>query len=169
MPNCIRNQNADTVRLRRATPNDIEPMRRLERQAIGAAHWTTEQYRELFSREAAERVVIVAADESDDATVHGFLIARCLPEEWEIENVVVEANRRRQGIARSLIQELRTAAEPLGVISIILEVRESNLAAMRLYESIGFNREGRRKDYYHAPPEDALLYRLTLRLCDKIP
>ena len=63
----------------------------LEQQAAGAAHWTTDQYKELFSREAPERVVLVAVEESDDATVLGFLIARCLPDEWEIENVVVDA------------------------------------------------------------------------------
>jgi [ribosomal protein S18]-alanine N-acetyltransferase len=144
-------------------------MQRLEQQAAGAAHWTAEQYRELFSSEAFERIALVAMEEPADASGVGFLIARCLPDEWEIENVAVNAARRRQGIARSLIQELRVAADTLGINSIILEVRESNLAAVRLYESIGFSREGRRKDYYQAPPEDALLYRLRLHLCDKIP
>lgn len=143
-------------------------MRHLEQQAAGAAHWTTDQYRDLFLREAPDRVVLFAEEESDNAAV-GFLIARCLPDEWEIENVVVAASRRREGIGRSLIQEVRATADFAGVFSIILEVRESNLAAVRLYESIGFTREGRRKEYYQTPAEDALLYRLTLRLCDKIP
>jgi len=147
------------VRLRRATPSDIEPMRNLEQRSAGAAHWTTEQYRELFTLEVAERVVLVA---TDDVDIAGFVIARCLRDEWEIENVVVDAERRQQGIARSLIQELRAAAELAGVASIILEVRESNLAALRLYESIGFTQEGRRKEYYQVPAEDALLFRLTL-------
>ena len=101
--------------------------------------------------------------------LHGFLVARCLPEEWEIENVVVDENRRRQGIARSLIEELTSAADSADVRSIILEVRESNLAALGLYENIGFKEEGRRKGYYQSPAEDALLYRLTLHFCDKIP
>lgn len=144
-------------------------MQRLEQRADGAAHWTTEQYNELFASEAPERVVLVGAEEADDEPILGFLIARCLPDEWEIENVVVHPGCRRQGIARSLIQELRAAADFAGISSIILEVRESNLPAVRLYESIGFSREGRRKDYYQSPAEDALLYRLTLRLCDKIP
>ena len=144
-------------------------MRSLERQATDAAHWTTNQYWEVFSGEAPGRVVLLAEEESGDVTVLGFLIARCLPDEWEIENVVVEGSRRRRGIARSLVRELVAAADLAGVGSIILEVRESNLAAVRLYESIGFTTEGRRKGYYQSPAEDALLYRLTLRLCDKIP
>ena len=144
-------------------------MQRLEQQTSGAAHWTTHQYKELFSSEGPERIVLIAVEESDDKTVLGFLIARGLPGEWEIENVVVDASRRRQGIARSLIQKLKLPADLAGVSSIILEVRESNLAAVRLYESIGFTREGRRKQYYQSPVEDALLYRLTLGLCDKIP
>ena len=159
------------------TPCDCaEPFRMTSSQCKGSSSrppvqrtGRRDQYKELFSSEAPERIVLIAAEESDDATVLGFLIARCLPDEWEIENVVVDASRRRQGIARSLIQELKVAADLAGVSSIILEVRESNLAAVRLYESIGFTREGRRKEYYQSPVEDALLYRLTLRLCDKIP
>ena len=123
----------------------------------------------MFSPGAPERLILVAANDANEATLHGFLIARCLPDEWEIEDVVVDGNRRRQGIARSLIEELTRAAGSAGVLSVILEVRESNLPAVRLYESIGFKEEGRRKHYYRSPAEDALLYRLTLHFCDKIP
>jgi ribosomal-protein-alanine acetyltransferase len=161
-------RNTDSVRLRRAIPSDIPQMCSLERQAQFAAHWTSAQYDVLFESEAADRVTLVAADETNEAAVHGFLIARCLSEEWEIENVVVDADRRRQGIANSLVRLLAGTARSAGVGGIILEVRESNTPAVRLYESIGFTEDGRRKGYYRNPVEDALLYRLTLQLCDKI-
>ncbi len=41
--------------------------------------------------------------------------------------------------------------------AIRLEVRESNLAAQRLYESFGFTAEAVRKGYYHNPSEDAII------------
>jgi [ribosomal protein S18]-alanine N-acetyltransferase len=144
-------------------------MRDLDLHIAGAAHWTAMQYEALFAPDAVKRITFVAADESDECLLRGFVMARCLPDEWEVENVVVAADRRRRGIARSLLRELVAAAGSAGVVSIILEVRESNVVALRLYESIGFTREGRRKEYYQSPVEDALLYRLTLRLCDKIP
>jgi [ribosomal protein S18]-alanine N-acetyltransferase len=40
---------------------------------------------------------------------------------------------------------------------VLLEVRESNLGARRLYEKLGFSQQGRRSNYYHEPEEDALL------------
>ena len=51
---------------------------------------------------------------------------------------------------------------------VLLEVRESNTPARRLYEKLGFALEGRRPGYYQDPGEDALLFRLMLQLCDKI-
>ena len=157
------------MQVRRAIPSDIPQIRKLGKQAATAAHWTAEQYETMFSPEALERVALVACDDSGEATMHGFLIGRCLSEEWEIENVVVDADRRRQGIARTLIEELTGAAGSAGALSVILEVRESNLPAVRLYENMGFKEDGRRRDYYQNPAEDALLYRLTLHFCDKIP
>lgn len=157
------------MRVRRAIPSDIPQIRSLEQQSASAAHCSIEQYEALFVSDAPERLILVAANDADDAMLHGFLIARCLSEEWEIENVVVDADRRRQGIARTLIGELTGAAGSAGALSVILEVRESNLPAVRLYENMGFKEDGRRRDYYQNPAEDALLYRLTLHFCDKIP
>ena len=167
-PNSMHRQNNDAVRLRRAIPSDVPQMRDLEKQALTAAHWTPPQYESLFLPEAPDRIVIAASDDSGGVALCGFLIARCLPDEWEIENVVVGAEHRRRGVARTLIQALAEAAKSAGAQTIILEVRESNVPAARLYESIGFIEEGRRKDYYQNPCEDAVLYRHTLHLCDKI-
>ena len=94
--------------------------------------------------------------------VLGFLVARTLESEWEIENIAVIAERQRSGLGRALLGELVSRARLAGGSSVILEVRESNAAACALYEKLGFMEEGRRKSYYHAPKEDAVLYRLRL-------
>jgi ribosomal-protein-alanine acetyltransferase len=137
-------------------------MRELEQQADTAAHWSAAQYDALFAADAQGRIALIAVEQSDDAPTQGFLVARCLPDEWEIENVIVEAECRQRGVGASLIRELLAKARAAGVASVILEVRESNGPALRLYESIGFKLEGRRKNYYQGPAEDALLYRTKI-------
>jgi len=77
--------------------------------------------------------------------------------EWEIENMVVEVRSLRQGIADRLMRALIEQAEK-GVARVLLEVRESNQPARRLYEKHGFREVGRRRNYYNHPLEDAILY-----------
>ncbi len=98
----------------------------------------------------------------NDEDAHAFLIARCELDEWEIENVVVAANQRRRGIASQLIAELMRLAGQARATSVLLEVRESNLAARRLYEKLGFTQFARRPQYYRNPPEDALLLKILV-------
>ena len=137
-------------------------MRELERRSETAAHWSAAQYGALFGAGAQIRITFIAAENSGEPAIQGFLIARCLPDEWEIENIVVDEKFRRSGVGSSLVQKLLAAARTAGVLAVILEVRESNVAAMRLYESIGFKPEGRRKNYYQQPTEDAVLYSLSV-------
>ena len=82
--------------------------------------------------------------------------------EWEIENVVVATGFLRRGIANELMRVLIQRAKNEAASAILLEVRESNLAARGLYRKHGFREVGRRPAYYNDPAEDAILY--TLRL-----
>ena len=61
---------------------------------------------------------------------------------------------RRKGVGRTLIKELKNLPE---VENLFLEVRESNLPAITLYESEGFLRDGVRKNFYSNPRENAIL------------
>jgi len=169
MPSSLHCLNTDIVPIRPATPADIPQMRQIEQQAAFAAHWTTEQYESLFLPDTPPRIVLVATDESRPSAVLGFLVSLCLPDDWEIESVVVDESVRRQGHASSLIQKLLGRALAAGAAAVIIEVRESNSPARQLYEKIGFIQEYRRKDYYSGPFEHAILYRLTLQSCDKFP
>jgi [ribosomal protein S18]-alanine N-acetyltransferase len=150
-----------SVLIRLATADDVPFIRALERQAEGAAHWAQREYDALFAPDAPPRIALVAVNE-DVTRLHGFVIVRCAPDEWEIENVVVAREHRRLGIATKLIRELLTQAHVGGATSVLLEVRESNLAARRLYEKLGFSEQGRRGNYYHEPTEDAVLLRNSI-------
>ena len=144
--------------IRPATPDDLPGILALEQSTPAAAHWSAEQYRSVFREAVPGRMMLVAKEER----VLGFLVARTLESEWEIENIAVIAERQRSGLGRALLGELVSRARLAGGSSVILEVRESNAAACALYEKLGFVEEGRRKSYYHAPKEDAVLYRLRL-------
>jgi ribosomal-protein-alanine acetyltransferase len=141
----------------------------LERQCATAAHWTEPQYRRAFQGAGMERLVLVAEASEPIASgpeagggVLGFLVARHLAPEWELENIVVASSAWRQGHANRLLSALLAAASETNSASLFLEVRESNAAARTLYEKAGFEQTGRRKSYYTSPVEDAILYRRTL-------
>jgi len=144
--------------IRPATNADIPALRALEQQADTAAHWAEREYAALFAPEAPRRLALVT---TEDAELLGFAVARRDPEEWEIENVVVAPQHRRCGIGSGLVRQLIYAAQESGARAILLEVRESNLAARQLYERLGFAEAGRRPAYYHSPTEDALLLRFS--------
>jgi ribosomal-protein-alanine N-acetyltransferase len=142
-----------SVAIRAASPNDIPAILAIERTAPSAAHWTSEQYTELL----ISGVVVVAEDAGQ---ISGFIGAKPVAGEWEIENVVVAAHFLRHGIANELLRELIRRAQSEAASALLLEVRESNLPARRLYEKHKFREVGRRRMYYKDPLEDAILYAL---------
>ena len=146
--------------IRAAVPRDIPQIMTLAGQSDPAAHWSAREYEALFAPDRPERIALVA--ERLPEGIAAFVMARCVVEEWEIENVVVGREFRRQGIALSMMEELLREARQRGIAAILLEVRESNAAARALYKKIGFNEAGRRPRYYTQPEEDALLLRLRL-------
>ena len=146
---------------RPATPDDVSSIRALEQQAETAAHWAEREYDALFAAEAPPRIALVATSGADADRVIGFVIARCATAEWEIENMVVAREKRNRGIGIKIIRELLLQAQSAGATSVLLEVRESNLAARRLYEKLGFSQQGRR-NYYRDPEEDALLLSFSI-------
>jgi [ribosomal protein S18]-alanine N-acetyltransferase len=161
------------VKIRKATVDDIPSMMALARESATAAQWTEQQYRELLSPAArAHRLAIVAESAPEPVSnpvapdkaegLLGFLIARFLTPECELENIVVSPAARRRGIGRQLLAALLLAARETNSEAVFLEVRESNYAARAFYESAGFKLDGQRKSYYFNPSEDAILYRLPV-------
>ncbi len=143
--------------IRSAALNDVPAILAIEQQAPGAAHWTAGQYNKLVD----SGVVLVAEEAAEEAgQLCGFVCAKGVAGEWEIENVVVAAAFLRRGIANELVRELIQRAGNEAAPAILLEVRESNLPARRLYEKHGFRQVGRRRMYYSDPAEDAILYAL---------
>ncbi len=94
--------------------------------------------------------------------VAGYLCLMSLFEEAQIMNITVSSQYRGKGLAQMLIEfAVKTAAEK-GADNLVLEVRESNAAAISLYEKNGFVRYFVRKKYYEGL-EDALLLEKSLK------
>ena len=134
-------------------------MMKLEKRAATAGHWSREQYEKAMNPGSPDRQSLVLVVELEGA-VAGFLVARSVGAEWEIENVAVAGPARRRGLGERLVREFLDRARSQGAASVFLEVRESNRAARMLYEKWAFVESGRRKRYYRDPDEDAILYRL---------
>ena len=101
-----------------------------------------------------------------DSVVVGYIALMSILNESELISIAVHEEYRNMGIARELLDIAYDMLKKRGSDLIHLEVRESNEAAIRLYESEGFERDGLRKGFYDKPKEDALLYTKHLNLSE---
>jgi ribosomal-protein-alanine acetyltransferase len=140
--------------IRRAELRDAASLRALAEGSPTAAHWAVAEYERIIAA-PSDYCALVA--EGNNASAAGFVIARRCGDECEIENIIVEEPYRRRGVATSLMQALISELHGPGVLRLLLEVRESNDAAVAFYQANGFRVASRRKSYYSHPTEDGLL------------
>jgi [ribosomal protein S18]-alanine N-acetyltransferase len=152
--------NSPPVSIGPATAADLEAIIGLEQRTTNAAHWSRRHYESLLQN----GIVSVAERPMAEGRrmLEGFLCARNTLGEVEIENIVVATESQRSGIATALLEDLIRRARAESALEVLLEVRESNLPARRLYEKSGFRQIWRRPLYYQNPAEDALLYSVQL-------
>jgi [ribosomal protein S18]-alanine N-acetyltransferase len=149
------------ISIRAATAADLPQMMEIATHAATAAQWDQTEYQKLFAAEAEKNRTALVIEE--DGAVEGFIIARQAGPEWEIENIAIAGQARRRGLGTRLVGEFIDLTKSHGGEAVFLEVRESNVAARMLYEKWAFEEAGRRKGYYRAPDEDAIIFRLSLR------
>jgi ribosomal-protein-alanine N-acetyltransferase len=134
------------IAIRPAAESDLDEIWRIQSVAGHAAQWNPTDY--------LLHTCVVGVSEDRLA---GFAVARLTtptePYEMEILNVAVHPGFRRRGLARRLIQRLLEGYRG----AVFLEVRQSNLAARKLYHSLGFEVAGVRPDYYSSPGESAIV------------
>ena len=144
-----------TTLIRQASAADIKAICEVLRSSPEAGQWSET----AVTRLCDEKSVLVG---EVDGQIAGFIVARAVGPESEIENVAVAPGFRRQRIARQLVAAVIAQARQEDAAAIYLEVRESNAAARGLYSSFGFVESTRRPAYYRNPPEAAVVYRLAL-------
>ncbi len=97
-------------------------------------------------------------------TLIGYCVLMPIVDEMHLLNLCVAPHAQHTGAAVQLLREAVRISREAQLRSILLEVRPSNLHAIRLYEQFGFVMIGRRKNYYpakHRTREDAIVMRLT--------
>lgn len=92
----------------------------------------------------------------------GVLQYRIVADEAEILDLAIAGLHRRKGNGNFLLSSFIELAAKSGVKNVFLEVRESNRAAIALYQAVGFAECGRRLSYYRNPDETAILMNLKL-------
>ncbi len=103
--------------------------------------------------------VMVDEDRKVAAAYGGIITAA---DEGQILNIATHPDYRRLGYGRMIMDAIVGYSREKNISFITLEVRESNIPAIALYEGMGFYNVGRLKGYYNTPKEDGLILRLDL-------
>jgi ribosomal-protein-alanine N-acetyltransferase len=133
------------------TPADVEAVVAIQNACPEIAQWTMWDYDRVARGEMAGWVA------EEEGKVTGFLVARRVAADLEILNFAVRPDGRRRGIGAALLRAALDWGKSFHAEKAMLEVRASNLVALRFYERFSFQVAGRRPRYYTAPDEDALL------------
>jgi ribosomal-protein-alanine N-acetyltransferase len=133
---------------------DLDAVLEIERVSF-ANPWTREMFEhELGYAEVSHTLVI----RTPAIPVAGYCVFWIVFDEIHVNNLAVTPKGRRMGLGRALLGASLAEAAALGGKRATLEVRQSNLAAIRLYEAFGFRPAGVRTAYYSNPVEDALIF-----------
>ncbi len=99
-----------------------------------------------------------------DGKLAAFAITQVVLDEATLFNIAVAPSHQRQGLGRELLDALIAGLEEKGIVTLWLEVRDSNRPAIALYESLGFNEVSIRRNYYPTADgrEDARIMALPL-------
>jgi ribosomal protein S18 acetylase RimI-like enzyme len=132
--------------IRLATSADLTAIARIQEASPQASQWEPKLY-------LTHRCVVAEVG----CSVGGFLVTReTAPGEREILNLAVDPPVRRKGVARALLHSAFAGWNG----EWFLEVRASNIEAIKLYEALQFQRVGDRRDYYNHPRESAIVMRI---------
>lgn len=100
--------------------------------------------------------------ETVEGKITGYIIYSVVCDSADLLRVAVDAGSRRCGVGRKLMEAMIDDCAGRDVQSIFLEVRESNAAAIAMYEKFGFIKISTRKKYYDLPVEDGLVMQKKL-------
>ncbi|MBI5664879.1 MAG: ribosomal protein S18-alanine N-acetyltransferase [Nitrospirae bacterium] len=144
--------------IRKMLPADILQVYEIGRQSF-TTPWQLSSFEyEIENRDAILKVAVLNVD------IVGYICVRTILDVTHVMDLAVTPRLKRMGIGslllRNALQELRRTRPDISMIT--LEVRESNIAALKLYEKYGFREIGRRRGYYKKPVEDALIMELDM-------
>ncbi len=142
-----------TIEFRKLKLRDLNEIEEIER-----ASYPTPWSRSMFAGELAKpSSICLGAIDTDADRLVGYLIISRYVDAWHVMNLAVAHSHRRRGIATRMMRRLFDVTSGDGRRGYTLEVRVSNNAAIKLYETLGFRARGVRRGYYTDNREDALV------------
>ncbi|MCL2847741.1 MAG: ribosomal protein S18-alanine N-acetyltransferase [Firmicutes bacterium] len=148
----------ENVILRSACACDIEKILELEKKAFPFDAWTKELFEAYLCNSDSSSVIFIVAE--NNKKLIGYVCLHIILDEAEIENLAVDCNFKRSGIASMLLEYIITKVQNLDVKHMYLEVHIDNIPAIELYKKFGFEALRTRKNYY--PYGDAFELKRTL-------
>lgn len=139
------------------TPQDLDRAFAIE-QRSHAFPWSEK----TFASNQGERYLNYRLDVGTEMAA--FAITQIVLDEATLFNLAVDPAFQRRGLGRELLQHLISELEKRGVLTLWLEVRASNQAAIALYQQLDFNEVSVRRNYYPTAEgkEDAIIMALTI-------
>ena len=132
--------------------NDLFDVAEIE-EICFSSPWSCESLK-MLCREGG--MGYVAYDtEAEKVLAYGGML--CVLDEGQITNIATHPSARRRGLGEAVVRALLCGGEAAGLSFFSLEVRESNVAAISLYEKLGFVRAGVRKGFYSNPSENGIV------------
>lgn len=143
--------------IRRMNEKHIKSLAKIETECFSEP-WSENALTDELQNETARFFVL-----EDNGEVLGYIGANNIGGEVYITNVAVKENCRGKGYGRMLVKKLICQSIFENADFVTLEVRKSNIPAIKLYEKCGFAFVGERKDFYSKPKENALIYTLYIK------
>lgn len=139
------------MELRRMEEKDLDQVTSIEKDTFSMP-WNREDF--LNSMNNPSHVYIVACEND---VIYGYCGMWGIVGEGQINNVAVKKELQGKGIGFLLVKFLLEEGYKQGLEAFTLEVRESNLSAIHVYEKVGFENVGIRKNFYDKPKENAVI------------
>ncbi len=139
------------MEFRRMEERDLDQVTSIEKDTFSMP-WSREDF--FNSINNPSHVYVVACE---DDIIYGYCGMWGIVGEGQINNVAVKKEFRGKGIGFSLVKFLLEEGYKQGLEAFTLEVRESNLFAIHVYEKAGFENVGIRKNFYDKPKENAVI------------
>ena len=139
--------------------DDIEKIKNiaaLEREVFSNP-WTPEMIQSSMTSDF-DRVEV----QEKDGVFQGYVIYSVVCDSADLLRIAAMPEYRRQGVGTVLMDCMIKACESAGVQNIFLEVRQSNVPAIGMYDRFGFKEISRRKRYYTSPVEDCIVMQKEL-------
>ena len=141
------------IKIEPMTQDDVEAVVKIEEEAYGKHHWAKTSFYDEMANNLAKYYVAKTLD----GQLVGYAGTWHIIDEGHITTIAVKKDYLRNHIGEAIIKQIIDDCYKNEIKYLTLEVRVSNIPAIKLYEKYGFQSLGTRKGYYQDNNEDALI------------